>query len=426
MPFKFVLGMTCLLCSSLYAQTIRPLQINETIPVVQYTYAFNDMVGAALLPDNSGRLTILDFWATWCSSCIKTFPKMETLQDEFKNRLQVVLVNTKNSGDDTVKVNRFLRKWQERTGKRLHLRSVVNDSILDAMFPHNLVPHYVWINSAGKVIATTSAEQVTAANIRAVLDGVEVAFPMKRDQDRDKPLFTNADLPTKRLLSYSILLKGRFDGLGTGNRMHKTGDTLHGWGITNTSLIEIYFSILSRAYPGFTRNKIRLEVKNPAQLEMPHHEESLNHWYRQNTYTLEVILPPDAHNKLYNTMFEELNRSSGYIGKMEQRKIPCLVLCVQAKHKPPYTKGGATAIHLFNGNNIYIKNAPIRHLITRLNNCEAISLPVLNETGYTGNIDIDFPDGFKDIESIRRRLQYSGLDLREAERTIEVFVIKDK
>ncbi len=88
--------------------------------------------------------------------------------------------------------------------------------------------------------------------------------------------------------------------------------------------------------------------------------------------------------------------------------------------------GKLTAIHLFNVNNIYIKNAPIRHLITRLNNCEAITFPVLNETGYTDNIDIDFPDGFKDIKSIRQRLQYFGLDLREAERTIEVFVIKDK
>ena len=125
-------------------------------------------------------------------------------------------------------------------------------------------------------------------------------------------------------------------------------------------------------------------------------------------------------------MLEELNRSSSYIGKMEQKKIPCLVLCAQEKHTPLHTKGGATAIHLFNENNIYIKNAPIRHLITRLNNCEAISLPVLNETGYTGNIDIDFPDGFKDIESIRRRLQHFGLNLREAERTIGVFVIRDK
>src|SRR5690606_16797115 len=192
------------------------------IPVVQYTYAFNDIMDTARLPDNSGRLTILDFWATWCSSCIKAFPKMETLQDEFKDRLQVVLVNTRNSGDDTIKVNRFFKKWQERTGKPLYLRSVVNDSILDAMFPHNLVPHYVWINSSGKVIATTSVEQVTAANRRAVRDGVDVAFPMKKDQDRDRPLFTNTDLPVGQILRYAILLKGRFDGLRSGNRLHRT------------------------------------------------------------------------------------------------------------------------------------------------------------------------------------------------------------
>lgn len=418
--------MACLLCSSLYAQTLRPLQLNETIPVVQYTYAFNDMVGAALLPDNSGRLTILDFWATWCSSCIKAFPKMETLQDEFKDRLQVVLVNTRNSGDDTIKVNRFFKKWQERTGKPLRLRSVVNDSIFGALFPHNLIPHYVWINSTGKVIATTSAEQVTAASIRAVLDGVEVAFPMKRDQDRDRPLFTNTDLPVGQMLRYSILLKGRFDGLGSGNRLHRTGNLLHGHAITNTPLVEMYKTIFREMFREFTNNKLMLDVKDPSLLIAPPPSEQRDKWNRVNMYSLDVIVPVNQSDSLYPYMLHELNRYSEYYGQMEKRKLTCMALVSTDKNNKLKTKGGKTESRLFSEDNPYLKNAEIRYLISRLNNCPAITLPVLNETGYTGNVDIDFLDGFTDIKKIRKRLQQFGLDLQEAERTIEVFVIKDK
>ncbi|HRQ49595.1 MAG TPA: TlpA disulfide reductase family protein [Agriterribacter sp.] len=426
MPVKFVLGVACLLCSSLHAQTIRPLQLNETIPAVQYTYAFNDTIDTARLPDNTHQLTILDFWATWCSSCVAALPKLEKLQQEFENRLRVVLVNTKNSGDDTVKVNRFFKKWEERTGKPLRLRSVVNDSILDALFPHNLIPHYVWINSAGTVIAATSAGQVTAANINAVLNGAVAAFPMKKDQDRERPLFTSTDLPAGQMLRYSILLKGRFDGLGSGNRLYRTGDTLHGHAITNTPLAEMYETMARKMFTGFTSNKLILDVKDPGALIAPPPGEERDKWNRMNMYSLDVIVPVNQSDSLYAYMLQELNRYSGYHGQMEKRKLPCMILISTGKNQGYKTLGGEKEIRLYSEHQPSIKNEEMRHLVTRLNNCPAIGLPIVNETGYTGNIDMNFPDGFTDIKKIRQRLQQSGLDLQKAERTIEVFVIKDK
>ena len=37
-------------------------------------------------------------------------------------------------------------------------------------FLHHLIPHYVWIDTIGKITAFTGAKQITAANIKALLE----------------------------------------------------------------------------------------------------------------------------------------------------------------------------------------------------------------------------------------------------------------
>ena len=39
--------------------------------------------GPATLADASGKVVILDFWATYCAPCKKSFPKYQELVDQF-------------------------------------------------------------------------------------------------------------------------------------------------------------------------------------------------------------------------------------------------------------------------------------------------------------------------------------------------------
>jgi thiol-disulfide isomerase/thioredoxin len=41
-----------------------------------------------------GKVLYVDFWASWCGSCVKSFPYLNTLQQSFKDKgLQVIAIN---------------------------------------------------------------------------------------------------------------------------------------------------------------------------------------------------------------------------------------------------------------------------------------------------------------------------------------------
>ena len=88
------------------------------------------------------KLFVIDFWATWCGSCISSFPKLEKIKHQFDKDFNVLLVT--NETENTV------RQFNERRKKmgfdRLPFRTIYSDSLLAKLFPHESIPHYVWID----------------------------------------------------------------------------------------------------------------------------------------------------------------------------------------------------------------------------------------------------------------------------------------
>ena len=55
-----------------------------------------------------GKVVYLDFWASWCDPCRKSFPWMNDIQTRFdKNKFTVIAVNLDSSREDATK---FLQK----------------------------------------------------------------------------------------------------------------------------------------------------------------------------------------------------------------------------------------------------------------------------------------------------------------------------
>src|SRR5690606_25618155 len=109
------------------------------------------------------KLILLDFWATWCSACLKGFPKMEDLQKQFGDRLKIIPVTSQDRGT----LEKF---FTSKNGQRFaSLQSVVGDQHLKKLFPHVGVPFIVWIKD-GKLLNTTDSEQVLSGNITKVLE----------------------------------------------------------------------------------------------------------------------------------------------------------------------------------------------------------------------------------------------------------------
>lgn len=64
------------------------------------------------ISDWKGKVVLIDYWATWCGPCRKSFPSMQKLYEAYKNNPGVTfaIVNVWERGDDRVKiVNDFLK-----------------------------------------------------------------------------------------------------------------------------------------------------------------------------------------------------------------------------------------------------------------------------------------------------------------------------
>src|SRR5438876_938837 len=124
-----------------YAQkkTIQPLSIGDKVPDITFKNVLNYKSNKAKLSDFKGKLVILDMWSTWCTSCITAFPEMETLQKQFKDKIQILLVNPHNPKyDSKQKIESVLARLKQRSGFYPSLPIPINDTILNDV-PENKV-----------------------------------------------------------------------------------------------------------------------------------------------------------------------------------------------------------------------------------------------------------------------------------------------
>ena len=53
-------------------------------------------------------------------------------------------------------------------------------------------------------------------------------------------------------------------------------------------------------------------------------------------------------------------------------------------------------------------------------------LPLLDETGYTGKVDLDINADLSDVNAVNNELEKYGLQMKEAQRNINMMVIRPK
>ncbi|MFD0861217.1 TlpA family protein disulfide reductase [Sungkyunkwania multivorans] len=58
------------------------------------------------LKDFSGKVVLVNFWATWCPPCIAEMPSLQKLYDDYKGKVAFVLVTS----DDEATVVNFMEK----------------------------------------------------------------------------------------------------------------------------------------------------------------------------------------------------------------------------------------------------------------------------------------------------------------------------
>ncbi|TDQ79460.1 thiol-disulfide isomerase/thioredoxin [Sphingobacterium yanglingense] len=154
---------------------LRNVFVGDTVPNVKIENIKDADFSSMNLADfTKDKLLILDFWATWCAPCVYYLPKMDSIQREFGNRVQVVTVTRQSEKT----VRDFFKLQEQREAHVSPLPKIFDDKALQELFPHNTVPHYVWIKD-GKVVVIS--EEVTRKGVEAVLKGETVGTVTKTD-----------------------------------------------------------------------------------------------------------------------------------------------------------------------------------------------------------------------------------------------------
>jgi thiol-disulfide isomerase/thioredoxin len=415
----FLLGL-----SAATQEKIKELTIGDRLPDLVITGAMNYPNGTFKLSDFKGKLIVFDFMATNCISCIQAFPHLQELQRTFNKDLQFIIVAKNNK-----------QQWEQlakkvKVARQLTLPLILDDKLLSSYFPHEYIPHEVWLNGNLEVIAITSSNYITASNIKFVLGGQIPDWPVKKDIG-DYHFSTNLLVPMEeQLLSqplyYSALAGQR---LGTRSMSKKVVDSVNKiirWTVINQPARILYRIAVERfGAAGIPNNRLIYELKNPGKFFSDSSGLFKENWKKENTWCYEAVVPIHTSKQELNTlMLEDLNRYTKYYGRIEKRQFECYVITCAA---------GATGASIRSNKPApekdYLKfdsYETIEDYVRELNMFSNL-LPVVNETGNTSTLNIHVPKYTgSNIVEIERILKPFGLAITKTKRTLDAFVITEK
>ena len=113
-----------------------------------------------------GRPVLLDFWATWCGPCVESMPSISRLYVEAAK--YGLLLLSIDEDEDADKATDFLSKNKE-PWQNFH-----DDGEIVRLFPNEGIPHFVLIDSTGKVVFSKSS--FDESEIRAAVAGLGAEF----------------------------------------------------------------------------------------------------------------------------------------------------------------------------------------------------------------------------------------------------------
>ncbi|MNK97146.1 Thiol-disulfide oxidoreductase ResA [compost metagenome] len=455
------------------------LYIGDTVPMesIVFNNVRNYPGGKAKLSDFKGKYIIIDFWTKGCTACIAAFPHMEELQNQFKEDIQVLLV-TKNSEEELALLSK-----NSMNLKNTRLPVVIGDQILATqLFPHESVPFHVWLDKAGKVVATTYAQETNTKNLKDLIARKSLNLLIKneildtdllnevKDQRISLLKINNgsfqlylkyyAQIPTLKkgnvlpgvpvsipsLSNYSMFMNyipgEMMDGYsGLTNFLDKNG-TPKGYRICNMGVDYLY----QNAFIDSGVNVIKIIAEGRAKLLYEDVTDSTNlkRHLVNNSYCYESCLQEYTSENSKKLLQQDLTRFFGMKGVVEDRMLMHLILTKletpkgkkiwmrdQKMPRDSY-KMGFELEHGF-----ALKNVGFEGLVSLLKvSNRAIEDPVIiDETGYTMGqyqrkvVDIllkcnSFHATKKNTSLIRKALLPYGLGLQEEMRNAKVLVLK--
>jgi thiol-disulfide isomerase/thioredoxin len=403
------------------------LNIGDRLPDVKVEHVIHHSTSEINLADYKGQMIILDFWATWCSPCISLLPKTDSLQRVFEGQVKFLPVTY----ESREKVEKLLTRSSKL--KNVNILIVTSDNILRGFFPHKELPHYVWIDRDGIVMAITGHDEVNADNIRKILSSSPPALTEKKDAmlkyDKQIPLLLGGYPVSKDHLYFESLVAGYIEGLSSRYDIIRDGEgSIQRITAVNSTYSRLFRLAWSDGKIYFGNNRIVLEVKDKSKFETKEeNREKLMAWLKENSLCYEVIVPARLSATVFDKMKSDLAVAlPQYRAIVEKQMRTCLVLERTTSSDKLKSRGGESA-QSFSHVGASINNRSLSLLVGQLNTIylQHLETPVIDGTNYTSMVDLEIIAEMSNVESLQKALKAYDLTLTEKPMEIEVLVIRD-
>jgi thiol-disulfide isomerase/thioredoxin len=148
------------------ANDLQALQVNSIAP--NFTLQTPDSTDFSL-SDISGKVILLDFWASWCAPCRKAIPNWKEIYTKHKNNgfTIVGISNDRKWGDWIKALNQENMEWIQVID---YFPNNHQGSIISEKYKTTLLPYYVLIGSDNRIILATNSEESMRNKIEEIFN----------------------------------------------------------------------------------------------------------------------------------------------------------------------------------------------------------------------------------------------------------------
>ncbi|MCW8312058.1 TlpA family protein disulfide reductase [Sphingobacterium sp. InxBP1] len=385
-----------------YLNVADRFEVNSSFPVLNYN---STKVNLNVFKD---KIIILDFFDTYCVSCIEGMPKLQEMQQQMQDKVQVFMVTwqSKEVIEKFYRNNGFLKE------KKVKLPTIVSDVKFKKLFPHQGVPHTVLIYK-GKVQAITYPDYIKPKFINELWENGKISLPVKDDYRADH---INSTVGVDGVKG-SVLLTGYQEGLQEKGGLSITLDTTSGMYtcyFNNVGILRAYIAMYSyMAKPQFLINdqRIQWKVADKSKYEYKENSGGQHIWlnehgmcYKRTSYR-KMELP-----ELAKVVVQDLNSLLGLKVYWGKEAKDCLVIRKLDKIDATLTKPT---------NGQVMESLSV---LTFLMDYSGEYPIVVDESGYTSPIEISTYTG---VDELNKQLNAYGLEIVRAKREVDVLVVEE-
>jgi thiol-disulfide isomerase/thioredoxin len=376
-----------------------------------------------------GKMVILDFWATWCAPCRKMAPVLDSLQRIFSDQVVFLQVAYESS-----KVIAPVLAAMQRV-KPFQLPGVTGDVVLNKLFPHRSLPHFVWIDASGIVRAITEEKEVTGANIKRMLDadaggpGLAVKRDLVIPYDKDQPLFIGGNGAQGSSLRYHSVLSAYVPGLPSGMDIFPP-DSTGGIraNIRNVPLTWLFLMAYSDNNRWFQGPTMRLLTRDSLNLRTRLSGQAFQSWLAGgNGWCYELLVPKGLAGQSFALMQQDVSRLfPQYRLGVEKTLTRCLVLERTSAVDKLHSSGGNASVNV-GPYGARLHNTSLAQLIKRLQvqYLSGSPLPVVDGTGYQAAVDLTLEAPLDNVAAMNRELARYDLRFVEKDAAVDLLVVRD-